>query len=520
MRRQLPTGLVRTVAIGCPAALFVWAAVVVAGPAASSEVNRASTVESASTTAALIAGNPLTAPQVAPATAKAAPGATASQPTITGPIQGGSHGYPFLSLQQVPSMPLSSAGYAEREYFMEGTAQSYAATGTWGSDGKWAVSPSTTAHYKTRLVVERPANPRRFNGTVVVEWVNVTAGVDIGADLAYTHEELLRRGYAYVGVSAQFVGVEGASGLKKWDPQRYGSLVHPGDAYSFDIFTQAATALRGPSSPLHGFRVKQLLADGESQSAMRMTTYANAIQPVTHAYDGFMIHSRFPAGVAVDAKVTPPTPSHIRDDLQVPVLQVQSETDLQLAGANTVASRQPDTARVHTWEVPGTSHIDGAFAEFTLTPLDRDAPTIPPAGCAKPVNFGQEHFVMNAALRSLSRWAAGGPAPASTPVITTAADGTIQRDADGNALGGIRTPAMDVPVATYNGSGNSPGLFCALLGTTTPFSQSKLAGLYPTHAAYVAKVTAAAFADVAKGYLLPEDASRLVEDAHVSSVGE
>src|SRR6516164_2345072 len=63
-----------------------------------------------------------------------------------------------------------------------------------------------------------------------------------------THREILRRGHAYVGVSAQKVGIEGGRGeatrpglapLKKADSKRYGRLSHPGDAYAYDIFSQA-----------------------------------------------------------------------------------------------------------------------------------------------------------------------------------------------------------------------------------------------------------------------------------------
>ena len=79
---------------------------------------------------------------------------------------------------------------------------------------------------------------------MIVHWQNVTAGYELGT---VTDGEYLR-GYAWVGVSAQLVGVNGfpgptAAGLRQWDPERYGSLNHPGDAYSFDIFSQAATVV-------------------------------------------------------------------------------------------------------------------------------------------------------------------------------------------------------------------------------------------------------------------------------------
>ena len=45
-----------------------------------------------------------------------------------------------------------------------------------GADG--AVAPAELADYRTRILVYRPADAARFNGTVVVEWLNVSGGLD------------------------------------------------------------------------------------------------------------------------------------------------------------------------------------------------------------------------------------------------------------------------------------------------------------------------------------------------------
>ena len=124
---------------------------------------------------------------------------------------------------------LAQAGYIEHEYFFEGTASSYDRVGTWTADGFWAVAPSDAANYRVRMLVRRPADAHKFNGVVVVEWLNVTALQEDAADFMQMQEEILRRGYAWVGVGAQASGVNSVLGLKAWDPSRYGSLVHPGD---------------------------------------------------------------------------------------------------------------------------------------------------------------------------------------------------------------------------------------------------------------------------------------------------
>ena len=93
-------------------------------------------------------------------------------PTIEGPVTGGL-GSPFVA---TTSFDLATVGYRQDEFFLSGTASAYVNSGTLGADGKWTVTTGATAPYKTRIVVYRPANAKRFNGSVIVEWLNVTGG--------------------------------------------------------------------------------------------------------------------------------------------------------------------------------------------------------------------------------------------------------------------------------------------------------------------------------------------------------
>ncbi len=123
------------------------------------------------------------------------------------------------------------------------------------------------------------------------------------------------------------------------------------------------------------------------------------------------------------------------------------------------------------------------------------------------INSAPQHLVMNAALRSLVRWVEQGARPTSAPPISTQG-GTVVRDARGNALGGVRLPFSDVPVAVLSGEGP-----IGFSGLTVPFDQATLKALYPTADVYVQAVTTAAQAAVAKGFLLAADAQTLVEAA-------
>lgn len=447
------------------------------------------------------------------ATATASPLATeqVAAPTVTGPITGGRFGIPFSS----SPIPLGPAGYTEQEYFFSGTATGYQQAGAWGSDGRWSVTPAEQAPYESRLLVRRPADPARFNGTVIVEWLNVTAGADLDPDYLYDSAELLREGYAWVGVSAQAVGVNALRGI---DPARYASLNHPGDTFSYSIYSQAAAALRNRDGvqPLGGLRPKALIADGESQSALRMSTYANAIQPIDRLFDGFLIHSRSansaPISQAPQAAQASPPIAADRTDLNVPVLAVETETDLFTAPLFYQQLSQPDSARFRLWELAGSSHVDANWLGLAEAEVSRFVP-VPPSGCALPPNNDQENYLMDTALAQLDRWVRAGVPPVHAPRIEV--DGSaIVRDADGNALGGVRSPVLQAPTASHSGTGNSGSVIsCLLSGTMTPFTPAQLSARYPTHADYVAEVSVAALGDVARGYLLPRDAAAIIEQA-------
>src|SRR6516162_5966852 len=149
--------------------------------------------------------------------------AVVPNPTVTGPIPATakpgdpSHNYPFFST----TVDLAAYGYVEEEFFLEGTANQYDTTMPLVT-GKIIDSGHP---YKTRIVVRRPVSPDDFNGTVLMEWQNVTAGNDIDAFWLEEHDHYIRRGYAWVGVSAQRAGVQGpVTGLKFWSPSRYGTL--------------------------------------------------------------------------------------------------------------------------------------------------------------------------------------------------------------------------------------------------------------------------------------------------------
>ena len=456
--------------------------------------------------------------------------ASTGGPAVSGPVTGG-RGAIVL---QSTTFDLASVGYTQSEYFVSGAATSFAAAAPLGTDGRWRVAPASTAPYTTRIVVYRPSNPARFNGTVVVEWLNVSGGLDVPPDWLLAHNELIRDGFAWVGVSAQAVGV---AADKAADPVRYAALSHPGDSYSYDIYSQAGRAVRtAAATVLGGLRPRAVLAEGESQSAFRLTTYIDAVQPLARAYDGFLVHSRGGGGAALSqapqADVPTPAVVHLRDDLRVPVLVVETETDLLVLGY--LAARQPDTRGFRLWELAGTAHADDYLANLSFGDNGGGAVAAqafaamlnPPTGtiaftCGQPLNTGEMHYALDTAQYALNRWVRAGVPPARAPRLRVDTSGTAPAfvlDANGNVQGGVRTPAVDVPLARLSGLGQSGSAFCFLFGTTAPFSPAKLAQLYPTHARFVARWAGDAVSLVRRGFLRPADAAELIAVAVRSGV--
>lgn len=460
-----------------------------------------------------------------------------SNTTLQGPIAG----TPTIGLGQYD---LGKLGYTLEEHFFSGQAASYTLAGERREDGRWDAHQAATAPFTTRMLVCRPAKRERFNGTVVVEWLNVSGGLDAPPDWYMMHRHMLREGIAWVGVSAQIVGIEGGGPLpqglhlKKANPSRYQSLSHPGDAFAYDIFTQAARTIRDSagSGLLGPLTARRLIAAGASQSAIFLVTYINAVDRLARAFDAFLVHGRGGNGASIDGdffssrrnpNLAGDEPlfagtERIRDDVRVPVLTIQSETDVIKLGG--VGARQPDSERLRLWEVAGAAHFDA----YGINASQLDDGTLPPEKFAElnapvstvvgmptetPINAGpQFHYVSQAALAALERWIQDGtPAPQAPRLqLSSVSPPCLAVDAHGNVQGGIRTPWVDVPTAVLSGLGQGGGVFGFLFGTTRAFDAAKLAALYPGgRREYLTRFEAATDASVRAGFLLAADVAEI-----------
>jgi alpha/beta hydrolase family protein len=431
--------------------------------------------------------------------------AVVADPVVEGPIGPvGLWGHPWND----QFFEVASIGYTEDEYFVSGTAKTYTAT-------------PTSAPYKTRILVYHPTNPRRFNGTTIVEWDNVTAQNAEEPLWTWLHPMVFREGYAYVFVSSQAAAICcGPRSHKVWDPVRYGGLSHPGDDYSFDIYSQVVQAVRRSHGvdPMGGLKTKRVLAVGNSQSASRLHTYVNTVQGDAGVVDAFLLD-------AGGSKTFGGEPA-------VPVIQLLSEDGLSPAAPNV-------SMNYRLWEVPGASHNDadtGAHDD-TNSRTTTHAPKQPYSAeeeIHRHSHYGEEglsthatcspvlldggneyprRYAVRAAVHHLDNWVKRGTPAPTAPRAEFNALGLPSRDEHGNALGGLRLPPLDVPVATYAAT------TCGLFGLTIAFDPATLAQLYPSHDDYVTKMQAATDRAMAAGFLLAPDGGELMTLARASSIG-
>ena len=432
-------------------------------------------------------------------------------PDVEGPIRGGARtGRPMSA--SVPDV--TRYGYLEEEYFITGTAR--------GFDGA-----DDTAPYTTRIVVYRPVDGRRFNGTLVINWPNVTEQTDVPFSWANKFDYAMRNGYAMAVASVQKQGVDGSPlALQAWDPARYTGVEHPGDDYAFDMFSQAVQALRHDPrptpDPLRGLSVDNVVACGISQSANRLQAYINEVQPAHGLVDGFIPESIGP----------PESPDDIRDDL-VPILWVNTETEVWFFGgsaAGEASAPRDDGGLFRLWEVAGATHTNNYSMTFRDRMKRRDNGNVASVGTdpewnpqqlrqygergdsACPYNLFPHQYVHRAALAAVTRWITDDEEPPSAPRIEREG-GDVATDEFGNARGGFRLPVVDVPVAQYEHTRCAP-----MRGRTVRFDEETLRALYPTTDDYLAAFEPAVETAREEGRLTDGDAGYLLERARTSPI--
>jgi hypothetical protein len=454
--------------------------------------------------------------------------------------------YPFnaAAASEVP-LDLGRHGYVEEEYLIEGRANVY------DQDGEGALSVLANGPYTTRILVRRPASPRRFNGDVVLEPLNPSVMADAPLMWNFSHRHFMREGYAWVGLTFKPVAVRA---LQRFDPQRYARLdlpnprplesrcpdreLGPADVsqeagLAYDIIAQAGALLRSrdPANPLRGYRVARLYLTGHSQTGGYTRKYAHLFsaliqraggQPI---FDGYVSSGNGPFNPPINGCARPPIegdPEMIAAAAGVPLIEIGGERDTLV----NAFQRRPDSDAApdlyRRYEVAGASHITRILLE--LAPRHADfakagGTAISLAGCdpeSPPVSDFPLHYVMDATWQNLDGWVKRGiPPPRAEPLRLETAGGVLQakKDSYGNAVGGVRTTALDVPVARWSPS-RAGSYRCTTIGYAEPFDAARFRSLYPQRQDYLDAAAKSLRSLKKQRWLTAADAAEALRDAN------
>jgi hypothetical protein len=422
------------------------------------------------------------------------------------------------------------AGYEESEYLIDGKAAIYSGPAT----GPVTVESSDHA-FATRVLVRAPANPSDFSGTVWIEPFNTSGGGDADAVWSTIAPLVEQRGDAWVGVTVRASSVPK---LQEFDPVRYAGLDFADNAYAWDALRYVGTTVKAnaPESPLDGYRVKNVYLGGYSQSGVDVATFVGAFNRMTRlrsgapVYDGYLVGahdgnlSPLESGGSVipkfEAAKIPAVDSHVVDiepqtDVEGFAVEVPTALarDAGLAGAEDIQTptftyvnpggatvRKADSNkkkdRYWLFEIPGAPHATGSVDD----------------GCDGSSSFPTKNFT-RAAAASLARWVEKGMAPPHAPRIKLATQDDVsvaEIDEHGNALGGVRSPFVDVPLARYDVH-SGPAPTCKQVGVETTLSADVLERLYGDAQGYMEAFTKSLDATIKAGFLLELDRQAILD---------
>ncbi len=462
-------------------------------------------------------------------------------PTVSAPIPVTTASRPFLGAADA----MAKAGYVEEEYFLSGSANTYDWTGT-RHGVKVIAGPGK---YVTRILVRRPRDAKRFGGNVEVTVLNASLNVDTGGPTDFA--QMAKQGDVWIGITTK---ASTARALKKFDPIRYapldwsnpapadqrcalptmippymigskalmeamakagflGSWPEYEDGLVWDMLGQLGLLLKSEQRAriLPGFSKPHVFMTGISQSSIYIRTWVAGFHDRFRTADGKPVYDGYlaivgPAMIRINQcakdieledafqRLTPP---------DVPFISLSSEGEMWQARY----TRQPDafTRRggIVSYELAGTSHsradYPGAAPDMLSRPSAEDMaragvnwPTAPsaPGRDGSVSNDLPWAPVLRGAWRNLILWSRKGIRPPQSAGIALDERLEIRRDANGNAIGGVRGPYIDVPTASHTGYLTAGGMG-GISGKRKPFTPEQLKALYPDQASYMAKFYAA-----------------------------
>ena len=418
--------------------------------------------------------------------------------------------------------------YVESEYLLAGAAAVY------GGPVTGPVTVESTDHaFVTRMLVRAPADAADFSGSVWVEPFNTSGGPEADVIWGSIAPLIASRGDAWVGVTVR-AGQVGR--LQEFDAVRYADLDLAENAYAWDVLRDVGALLKtnDARSPLADLGVEHVYLGGYSQSGVDTATFATAFNERTRLADGTAVYD----GYLIGARESNLSPLQSGDTIiprferatlpavDVPVVNLEPQTDVEgfAVEVPTELAIQEGLAGADEVDTPTFTYVNTGGAAVRRDDSDTEddryrlleIPGAPHSGngdsCDGESTFPTRSF-FRAAAAHLARWAEEGVAPPAAPRIelTTLADVSVTaNDEHGNALGGVRSPFVDVPLFVYKVH-EGPGPFCILSGSETPLGADVLQRLYGDADGYMAAFTASLDETIEAGFLLELDRQQLLD---------
>jgi Alpha/beta hydrolase domain len=492
-------------------------------------------------------------------------------PQVSAPVPVTADSKPFLYAQKA----LDAVGYIEEEYFISGMASTY----DWAGSGHEVKVVAGPGKYVTRILVMRPRDATKFGGNVEVTVLNASLNLDFGGPTDFAH--MVKQGDVWIGITTKAVTANALKKFDpvRYAPLDWSNPAPPAsrcaqptmiptymadeskavaeemlksgpksswpdyeDGLVWDMLGQLGLLLKSEqrSQILPGFSKPFVYMTGISQSSIYIRTWIAGFhdryrtpqgKPVYDGYLGIVGPALIRVNqCAADVALEDPRQKLIPPD--VPFISISAEGEMWQARH----THQPDkfTAKggIVTYEVAGASHrgsnVPGLAPDtisFAAVPdMIKAGFKMPDAGgVAKlfPAGAVPNDFIWQplerGAFRNLQLWVRKGIKPPRAPGIAIDANREIKRDGNGNAIGGLRMPYVDVPTAAHRGYLTAGGMG-GVTGAKTAFTPATLKSLYPDHAAYVAKFSAATDRLLAGRWISAEDGAAMKATAHKASV--
>ncbi len=507
--------------------------------------------------------------------AQGAPGSVpVPVPRFTGPVPVTDASHPYMMASELlEPLDLAAIGYVEEEYFVSGMANVY----DWAANRDLTVK-TARAPYTTRILVRRPSDAARFSGNAIVEVMHAPWGQDFGLIFGWSYEGMIERGDAWIGVTsfpsatvalkkfdpARYATISFANPVPVDECEEVSNRAagtrplaafnnHPSmeDGLRWDMFSQIAALLKSdvPNRPLAALTVRNVFMTAQDTIIL---TYLNAIHHHANlasgrpVYDGYVVKGYVrPARIRRCApNITDGDGRIIIQNVNVPVIQLQMEGDFPNSAASRRADSDAPNDRFRLYEIAGTAHFDSApyrkgfpsLKDMANAGFDLPFRTYPPGlaahtfltpfpeeGVGKCVPEATQEqpilgYVIQTAFQQLADWVDKGIAPPRAPRLELENVGTeqarVKTDQFGNAVGGMRTPYVDVPYATYHmhhaSTGNAPR--CRQFGWEERFDWVRLQSIHGSYAAYAAKVETAVAKAISDRWLTPSTGMKVRED--------